>query len=148
MSDVPPQASREVISPPACPNVIVVDDDPAVRFTVMALLEGTGLAAVEASNASEAFEIISRGPDLETAIVDMQMPGVSGAELAAVIGDMRPNIAVVIISGQGAPLEKQVPDRMVFLAKPFGGEELSAAIARAKAQTQAEKNIASSTDLK
>ncbi|HEV2078335.1 MAG TPA: response regulator [Allosphingosinicella sp.] len=137
---IPHEASREVMTPPSHPNAIVVDDDPAVRSTVVALLEETGLAVVEASDAFEAFEVICERPHLETAVIDLQMPGLGGAQLAAVIGDMRPNVAVVIISGQSSPLEKEVPDRMVFLPKPFTGHELAAAINRARAQTQAEQS--------
>ena len=115
------------------PTAIVVDDDPVVRRTATALFEDAGDAVLGASNVFEAFNIISARPDLKIALIDLQSTGSGGAELAAVIGDMWPSIAVVI-SGSSPPGEKEAPDDMVFLPRPFGGEELSAAISRAQAR--------------
>lgn len=58
-------------------NALVVDDDSDIRELVRALLEDMGFRVRTAASANEAFDIASKSiPDL--AIIDVQMPGLSG----------------------------------------------------------------------
>ncbi len=70
-------------------HLLVVDDDPYNREIVRTYLEETGCLVSEASRAAEALSrLLSKEPDLANVhgvIVDQQMPGMTGNELAAAL---------------------------------------------------------------
>jgi CheY-like chemotaxis protein len=109
--------------------VLVVDDDPAVRSLLRALLDGEGATILEARNGHEALErATSMRPDVIT--LDLSMPGTDGIEA---FSQLRMNlvtrdIPVCIITGF-AELRRIVCDRPVaqpegFISKPFDPEHV------------------------
>lgn len=106
-------------------RVLVVDDNATFRNAVRALLELRGTAIVaEAIDASDALEKLARfQPDV--AVLDIQLPGMDGIDLARHIST-RPDPPVVVLTSS-RPAEDYgtrlttAPAR-AFLAK----EELSA----------------------
>lgn len=86
--------------PPHAPNLLVVDDDPAVREVLVALLAEEGYRGQAASSADEALEIFSKAePDL--AICDMKMPGRDGLWLLDRVRREHPDTAVIMLTGFG-----------------------------------------------
>jgi diguanylate cyclase (GGDEF)-like protein len=61
--------------------LLVVDDVEDARETLRMLLEGPGLNVLAASSAAEAFDLLLRH-EVALALLDVEMPGVSGLELA------------------------------------------------------------------
>ena len=66
-------------------RVLIVDDHAPSRAALKRQTEVWGLLAAAAASADEALEWIRKGDRFDIGIVDMQMPGLSGAELAAEI---------------------------------------------------------------
>ncbi len=109
--------------------VLVVDDDPAVRSLLRAVLDGEGAAILEARNGHEALErATAMRPDVIT--LDLSMPGTDGIEA---FSQLRMNlvtsdIPVCIITGY-AELRRIVCDQPVaqpegFISKPFDPEHV------------------------
>jgi len=61
------------------PNILVVDDEPALRRALRRLLEKKGWTVSEAGAASEALEVVGRG-GVDAVICDIMMPGGSGLD--------------------------------------------------------------------
>src|SRR3954463_3530860 len=61
-------------------DIIVIDDEPAIRQIMAAHLIRAGYRVLQAANGLDAFEMLSKG-DVDVAICDIKMPGISGIEL-------------------------------------------------------------------
>jgi len=123
-------APRASVIEPAPPTVLVVEDDPANRALLTALLERSGYRAVTASDGpsglAAAFEI---GPDI--VLLDVGLPGMDGLEICRRLRADPRTVAlpVVLLTGRTtvddvvAGLDAGADD---FLAKPFHEAELLA----------------------
>ena len=80
-------------------RVLIVDDEPAARFTVTRMLEKIEFCTIvgEAENGSKALDLIaSTTPDV--VLADVSMPGMNGIELAERIGDLYPKTKVIMLT--------------------------------------------------
>ena len=85
--------------------VLVVDDDPAVRTTAVAVLRDLGYDVREASGGIEALDLLRRDGDIEVLLTDVVMPGMNGAELARLAPGVRPHLTILFMSGYADPDE-------------------------------------------
>ena len=112
-------------------TILMVDDEDMVRLLCVRILTEAGYRASEARNGDEALELLSAGcPDL--LITDSSMPVLSGFGLILEARSRYPSLPILRISGSyGSPgLRDQIPPDIMTLHKPFGGEELLAAVGR------------------
>jgi PAS domain S-box-containing protein len=113
-------------------RILVVEDEPLIRMTMVELLADRGYRIDEAGSAVEAMEIV-RSVDgrLDGAVLDLGLPDKSGDLLAKEIREIRPDLAIIIASGQA---EKEMRGRfsdmsgMGFISKPYEIEELAKAL--------------------
>ncbi len=83
------------------PTVLVVDDDAATRQGLTVLLDSWGYQAMEAEDVKAALAACDR--ELPQAIVtDLMMPGMTGLEFVAALGERVQQAAVVFVTGQAA----------------------------------------------
>ncbi len=83
------------------PTVLVVDDDAATRQGLTVLLDSWGYQASEAEDGKAALAACDR--ELPQAIVtDLMMPGMTGLEFVAALGQRVQQAAVVFVTGQAA----------------------------------------------
>ena len=70
---------------------------------------------------------------IEVLVTDVVMPGMHGSELAQVIRKSRPDIGIVLISGDNQHALEAVAELgpVEFLSKPFTSGDLSSAVGRA-----------------
>ncbi|HMA18496.1 MAG TPA: response regulator transcription factor [Thermoanaerobaculia bacterium] len=110
-------------------RVLVVDDDPAIRRSIVAELRGEGYETVEAADGREAMSVAARSrPDL--VLVDLAMPAMDGfAFITSFRKSVRTPIVVLSVRGGEADrvraLDLGADD---FMAKPFSVAELLARI--------------------
>lgn len=104
------------------PVILVVDDDAALRDTVIGLLEPLGFTVVDAPNGRQALDILERDPTIRVLLADVMMPGISGVTLARKALELRPDLRVALISGYagGGQPEEGLP----VLRKPLRTEEI------------------------
>lgn len=86
-------------------RILVVDDHPIVRQGLVALLvqAGPDTVILEAGNAESALKIINDQPLLDIVIVDLVLPGMTGAEAIGAFGKLRPELPVVVLSSSEDP---------------------------------------------
>ena len=108
-------------------SVLLVDDDPLVLASSAALLADLGHGARESESAAAALEALRSGPLPDLVVTDHAMPGMTGAELAARIRVLYPELPVILASGYADLSSGEVPD-LPRLDKPFGREALAAAL--------------------
>ena len=115
--------------PPAAPPVLVVEDEVLVRMLITDTLTARGFAVFEASSAEEAMPILSARPDIQVMFADINMPGsLDGLQLARAAADLRPELRIMITSGQIDPEASDLPPNARFLPKPFSPQGLIWAI--------------------
>jgi signal transduction histidine kinase len=112
--------------PPA--RVLVVDDTPANRLAVGALLEGLGIELVEAGSGSEAMTAIERA-QFALVLLDVQMPGMDGFQTLELIRRRGyGQLPVLFLTGFDASRAMRARAFALgafdFLTKPLDAEEL------------------------
>ena len=118
--------------PPGTETVLLVEDDPKVRGVVVRALEGGGYHVLAAEGAEQAYAILrgERAP-LHLVVTDVVMPGTGGRDMARRIGELRPGVRVLYVSGytHDAISQQGVLDEGIeFLPKPFTPAELLARV--------------------
>ncbi len=116
---------------PAPVRVLLVDDDPGVRYTLREILASEGLAVDEAANGAEALAKLDGHP---LVVTDLRMPVMDGMELLRRLAARSPAPRVVVITAHGS--ERQAVEAMKagawdYFRKPFETEELLAVVRRA-----------------
>jgi CheY-like chemotaxis protein len=119
--------SVPAIVPPAI--IMLVDDDPLIAASTVAMLEDIGHRVVEAHSGKEALNIIKKGLDPDLVITDHAMPGMTGIDLALSLRKDHPELPILLATGY-ADLQADVPIELPRLAKPYTQEQLSTEIAR------------------
>jgi two-component system, LuxR family, response regulator FixJ len=107
--------------------VLVVDDDEAVRDSLKFALELEGIAV---SLCADGFELL-RHPDLDRArcvVLDYRMPTLDGFEVLDRLGDLRPELPIILITSHlSASLRSRAARAHVLrvLEKPLSDSALS-----------------------
>lgn len=99
-------------------TVLVVDDEPLIRMTLVDFLADEGFAVLEASNVLEAVAVLARHR-IDALITDVDMPGaLNGFDLVKLVHSYTAGVAVIVTSGGHTPAEID-GHRVSFLAKPY-----------------------------
>ncbi len=113
------------------PRVLVVDDDPGLRYTLREILESAGLDVDDAADGLAALEHLQAQP-AQLVITDLRMPRLDGMELLRRLAGQSPRVVVITAHGS----ERQAVEAMKagaydYFRKPFETEELLAVVRRA-----------------
>lgn len=114
--------------------ILVVDDDPEVRRVVRRGLEREGFEVTEAADGNAALGLVE-DLEVDVAVLDRQMPGLSGLEL---IGELRrrvPSIHIIMLTGAAAEADRVlglVTGADDYMVKPFSARELVARVVAAR----------------
>jgi CheY-like chemotaxis protein/HPt (histidine-containing phosphotransfer) domain-containing protein len=112
-------------------RILVVDDDALSREVFSLLLQRQGYV-VETADSGEAALLHMRAAkdDLpRVMLVDMQMPGIAGDELARLLRELCGARTMLLAMSGSDPAEEAKQEYDGFLLKPFTMEELAAVIA-------------------
>ena len=119
--------------PNVSPTVFVVDDDPAARDSVAALVTAKGLA-VESFESAEAFLASYDRSQGGCLIADLRMDGMDGLQLQQRLIEKGIHLPVILISAYAdVPTAVTAMNRgaITFLEKPCGDHELWTNISKA-----------------
>lgn len=108
--------------------VLLVDDEPHIPMVVGRKLKAAGFEVITASDGEEGLAAAQESkPDV--IITDLQMPFMSGAELAEALraDEKLRDIPVVLLTARGYVLpeeEQKAPNIKRFLSKPFSVHQI------------------------
>jgi DNA-binding response OmpR family regulator len=107
-------------------SILVVDDDPNLRQTLVLIIRNAGYEVFYAENAQQCLLLLkSRGYHL--LVLDHKIPDMNGLSLLAVIRRMYPGLPVLFLTGnESAELKKTTLEMGVrgYLVKPVDPEEI------------------------
>ncbi|MBZ5723369.1 MAG: response regulator [Acidobacteriia bacterium] len=103
---------------------LVVDDEPALRAYVAAILQREHFQTVEADNGADGFEAVrKREGEVALIVTDVQMPGGDGLTLATSVRKTFPAVPIILVSGHLRP-----DVDFEFVQKPFSPAALLQAV--------------------
>ncbi len=115
-------------------NILVVDDERAIRDLLRTALEGAGYAVTEAASGVEALaQVAAAAPDM--VLIDIVMPEMDGIETIRRLRAEAPGLRIVALSGGGT---HGFPDYLRYaqmlgaddaLAKPISLKQMVARVA-------------------
>jgi len=136
---LPAHDAKAQPAPPTQPaattgTVLLVEDDPVVRQIAERVLHRAGWAVLSTESAEDALEVLKKAR-CDLVISDVAMPGMDGVALARHVQEAHPDLPIILTSGyERAATEDGFGTRnFVFLTKPYGQEDLLAAVARVAA---------------
>ena len=122
-------------------TILLVEDDAAVRDTVMHELVVLGYTVIEASNGPEALRVAEERPRrrIDLLLTDVVMPEMDGCTLAARLRESQPGLKVLFSSGYARDTAmRQSPHRSSdgFLPKPYNAAALAHTICHVLGENQ------------
>ena len=112
-------------------KVLIIDDEPALRFAVQEALEAHGLEVIAAESATTALSMLD---DADVVVSDYMMPDMDGMQLLEKVRAAHPALPVILVTAHGSErlavraLKQGAYD---YLSKPFDNDELFFTIDRA-----------------
>ncbi len=140
-----PEARPAVLNLSALPvgpgerrRVLVVDDEPGMRYMARRALEPR-FEVTEAESGEEALRILESRA-FHVAIVDVRLPGISGLDLLSALKAVSPSIDVIVMTGSAVDTDEALEwairrKAFFFLRKPFPVTVLETLVERV-AETQ------------
>jgi DNA-binding NtrC family response regulator len=117
-------------------HVLVVDDEPLIRWSLCETLEQSGHTTVEAGDAASALRAVSAHRPFDVVLLDYRLPDSNDLKLLATIKRLTPASAVIMMTAFGTP---EVMTGAVTLGayqvmpKPFEVREVAALVLEAHA---------------
>ncbi|MGO0062132.1 response regulator transcription factor [Brevibacillus fluminis] len=112
-------------------KVLLLEDEQSIRDFVRINMKRQGYDVVEAASGEEALSAADLHPDLDIAILDVMLPGISGFEVCQQLRNRYPRLGIIMLTAKGqeadkiAGLEYGADD---YVVKPFSPAELVARV--------------------
>lgn len=102
-------------------NILVVEDDPAVRMLVIEVLQSLGYHVLEAAEGNAGLALLESAARIDLMITDVGLPGINGRQLAELGRQQRPGLRVLFMTGYAAQAASSgfLEPGMELLGKPF-----------------------------
>ena len=143
VGDIYTRSSEEGHEMPRQANILIIDDDKAIRDSCCHVLTYDGYRVETAEDGDSGLQKIREvKPDL--VLIDLKMPGINGMELLEKIRNIDANIVSVVITGYAtveSTVEAMKLNAYDFLCKPFTPKQLRVVVKRGLAQLIDEKKI-------
>src|SRR5262245_37379400 len=117
----------------AAAQLLLVEDDNAMREMLESLFRQEGYVVSEASSASAALDL-ARDTDFDVVLSDIKMPGKSGLELVGDLRELRPDTPVVLMTAFGSidtAVDAMRAGAFGYTTKPFQPEDVIRTVKRA-----------------
>jgi DNA-binding response OmpR family regulator len=133
----------ESLVPP--PSVLVVDDEPQMRFLLTENLEFEGYGVAATESGEDALAELMRRP-FSLMIVDVMLPRMSGLELAREVRSRGMRIPIIVLTARGSESDRVIGLDLGaddYVTKPFSVREL---MARVRAQLRRDAGLSGDGD--
>ena len=112
-------------------TVLVVEDEPLVRMMAARTLEDEGYAVLAVESGAAALELVEQSDRVSLVLTDVAMAGIDGRELGRRLGELRPGLPVLYMSGY--PEDEIVRrgllrEHHTFIQKPFAPSALATSV--------------------
>jgi signal transduction histidine kinase/ActR/RegA family two-component response regulator len=136
-----PPVRTATVRPSAGLNILLVDDDSAVREVTSSILHDLGYSVIEAGSGGAALEALDGNAKVDLVLLDFAMPGMNGVEVAREVRARRPHMPILFATGyaDAEALTEAGEDRIVH--KPFVEDELAEKLDRALGGKPAAGNV-------
>ena len=126
-------------------TILVVEDEPGVRALTRRVLEEHGYAVLEAPGGATALEVLrDRDLQIDLLLSDVIMPGMSGTRLAAAARELRPDLAVLFMSGHNEEMLDRhdgIEGDAPLIVKPFSPEDLLDRVGRTLRRSPSDQEL-------
>jgi DNA-binding NtrC family response regulator len=86
-----------------CLRVLVVDDEPLIRWSIAETLGAAGHQVTEAQDAASALRALADAPNTDLVLLDFRLPDSNDLGLLAEIRRMSPAVPVIMMTAFGTP---------------------------------------------
>ena len=128
-------------------RVLIVDDEERFRATTATILTKRGYAVTVAGSGEQALEEIQKDA-IDVVILDVKMPGMDGTQALREIKRLKPEVSVIMLTGQGTPDQAFATLRdgaFDYLTKPCSidllARRINEALARGQRMSEAEHRV-------
>jgi DNA-binding NtrC family response regulator len=124
-------------------QILIIDDEVLLAKSLARSLTGRGHDCVTATTAEEGLRLMEQMP-ADIALIDLQLPGMSGFEAMKNIRQRDPDTAVIVVTAYGTmatAVEAMRSGASDFLRKPLDTEELALAVERAVANARLKHTV-------
>jgi len=114
-------------------RILVVDDEPGIRETLVHLLRALGYEVVEADGGRAGLARLAEAP-VDLVLTDLGMPDMNGWEVARAAKVWAPRVPVVLVTGWGEDGPAPGADHSLVaavLSKPFRVQDIVKVLAHA-----------------
>jgi DNA-binding NtrC family response regulator len=116
-------------------NLLIVDDDRAIREGCREVARTLGFQAEVAESSEQAYRMLD-GHSIDVVLLDLKLPGAHGLEALHAIRKHRPDVLVVVVTGYGtvqSAVQAMKDGAYDYVTKPFSMEELRLLLERVTA---------------
>jgi two-component system KDP operon response regulator KdpE len=109
-------------------NLLIVDDERAIRMSLRTILATFGFAVVEAARGEEALSLV-RSTQFDAVLLDINMPGIGGIDVCRMMRKTAPRLPIVMLTvqdGEDRKVEALDAGADDYITKPFQLRELTA----------------------
>ena len=131
-------------------KVLIVDDDPSMRYSLTRMLEGQGLGVAAAKNGAEALDLYFTDKP-EFVVMDIKMPGQSGLEVLRQLKEKDSKALVILMTAFGTTetaIEAMKFGAFDYILKPFDIPKMKGLMERALEVSRMMKKMVSLPDRK
>lgn len=117
-------------------RVLVVDDEPLIRWSVVETLIERGFDVVEAPDGRAAVSALDGGQAFDVVLLDFRLPDSNDLTLLSTIRRQSPLTQVILMTAYGTPeVTKGALDLGAYrvVSKPFEMNDMAALVAQARA---------------
>ena len=114
-------------------RLLVVDDHPKARESMIDILKQAGHQVDGCSSAIEALQMIPQSA-YDVIVTDLKMPGMSGLEFIKALGERNNDASLIVVTAHAtvsSAVEAMRHGALDYIEKPFGADQLEAVVGRA-----------------
>ena len=123
-------------------TILVVDDEPLIRWSLVERLRTDGYDVAEAPTGKEALQRVAAGVDL--VLLDYKLPDIDGVTVLRTIKEHDPDVIVILLTAY-ATVDTAVEAMKIgayhFANKPFNLDDISAMVERALETTRLRREV-------
>jgi DNA-binding NtrC family response regulator len=112
----------------AARRVLVVDDEPLIRWSLRQMLEDQGYTVKEASSAAETLAVLAADAAFDTVLLDLRLPDSSDLALLTTLRHRMPDATIILMTAFSTPEVTQQALTLgvvTVVSKPFELSEIT-----------------------